>query len=262
MRRSTLLFTIFLLCPTATTAQSLEDIAAGRVRVIDLSYPLKATTAHWPLGDYQPFRFRTIATLAKDGVFSGEYSTPEHLGTHLDAPNHFEEGQRPVDRIKLEELVGPLVVIDITAAARRDRDTMLTRQQVADWEQEHGRIPDGAIVLLRTGWGRYWGTPEFAGLDKQKKLHFPAYSVEAARFLVEERQVKGIGIDNLSVDRGLSTKFEVHHAVNGAGRYHLENVANVDQLPPRGGYLIAAPIKIEGGSGGQCRIWAILSSGK
>jgi kynurenine formamidase len=239
-------------------AQTLSDIASGKARVIDLCYPLNAKTAYWPIGNYHPFQFRVIATIKKDGVFSGEYSTPEHLGTHLDAPNHFEPGKKSVDQLSLQALVAPFVVIDISSEADRDPDIMLTVAQVQSWEQKNGKIPQGTVVLLQTGWARYWGSPRYANLDAQKTLHFPGYSPEVARFLVQERDIKGIGIDNLSVDRGMSKKFEVHHIVNGAQRYHLENIANMTKLPPKGGFVIVAPIKIEGGSGGQARIWAVL----
>lgn len=254
-----LLLAFVLVCSHAAgTAQSLADIASGKATMVDLCYPLNAQSAYWPIGDYHSFEFRAIATLKKDGVFSGHYSTPEHLGTHLDAPNHFESGKKSVDQIRLEELVAPFVVIDISKEAARNADTVLTLGQVQSWEKENSAIPEGAVVLLRTGWARYWGTAKYANMDAQKVLRFPGYSPEAARYLVTTRKIKGIGIDNLSVDPGVSKKFEVHHIVNGAQRYHLENVANLGKLPARGGYLIVAPIKIEGGSGGQSRIWAIL----
>jgi kynurenine formamidase len=243
---------------SVAAAQTLSDIAAGKVRVVDLCYALNSKNSYWPIGDYHPFRFRTIAILKKDGVFSGEYSTPEHLGTHLDAPNHFEANRKSVDQITLPELVAPFVVIDITPEALRDPDTMLTLSQVRQWEVKNGAIPRASVVLLRTGWNRYWATPRYSNMDAQQTLHFPGYSPEAAAFLVQSRDIRGIGIDDLSVDRGLSKTFEVHHIVNGAQKYHLENVANLDKLPSRGGFLIVAPIKIEGGSGGQARIWAVL----
>lgn len=260
MQTLTPLVVLFFFCHLAV-AQSLSDIASGKAKIVDLCYPLNSQAAHWPIGNYHPFQFRTIATIAKDGVFSGEYSTPEHLGTHLDAPNHFEAGKKSVDQLSLQELVARFVVIDISAEAAQDADTMLTLQQVQDWENKNGTIPPGTVVVLRTGWARYWGTPKYSNMDSQNTLHFPGYSPDAARFLVRERNIKGIGIDNLSVDRGASKKFEVHHIVNGAQRYHLENVANIDKLPVRGGFLIVAPIKIEGGSGGQARIWAVLGGG-
>ncbi|MBI3939604.1 MAG: cyclase family protein [Acidobacteria bacterium] len=257
--KKTVLLSALLSCFQIAPAQSLAEIANGNVRIVDLSYPLNSKNAYWPIGNYHPFQFRSIATLQRDGVFSGEYSTPEHLGTHLDAPNHFEAQRKSVDQIPLSDLVAPFVVIDISAEAARDADAQLTVGQVQQWEKSHATIPTGAVVLLHTGWGRFWfDSKKYQNMDSNQTLHFPGYSAGVAKFLVDGRQIKGIGIDNLSVDRGVSKTFEVHHIVNGAQKYHLENVANVDQLPPRGGFLVIAPIKIEGGSGGQARVWAVL----
>jgi kynurenine formamidase len=136
---------------------------------------------------------------------------------------------------------------------------MLTPRDIAEWEMEHGAIPAGAIVLLKTGWGRHWKSyARYKTQDATGGLHFPSFSGESAKWLVENRKVRGIGVDTLSIDRGQSKKFEVHHIVNGAGRYGLENVAFLEKLPPRGFHLIVAPIRIENGSGGPCRILAIV----
>jgi kynurenine formamidase len=184
---------------------------------------------------------------------------PEHIGTHIDAPNHFEPDRPAVADIKPIDLIGPGIVIDVTPQAEADPDYGLTVADIEEWEQTHGRIPDRAIVLLRTGWGRFWSQPQrFQGRDARGNLHFPSYTGEAARFLLHERNVRGLGVDTLSIDRGLSKDFEVHHLTNAATRYGLENVAHLDQLPPRGFTLIVAPMKIETGTGGPTRIFAIL----
>jgi kynurenine formamidase len=238
---------------------TLEDLVSGRARTIDLTYSLNADNAFWPGDNYQPFELKTIATLEKDGVLSKAICLPEHLGTHLDAPNHFEKNQPSVEKLTAKDLFGPGVVIDITAGAEQNPDYTLTLADVERWEKEHGQIPEGAIVLLNTGWGRFWNNPaRFQNRDARGQLHFPSYSAAAARFLIEKRKVRGLGIDNLSIDPGNSKDFPVHHIVNKAGRFGLENVANLDQLPPRGFYLIVAPMKIETGTGGPTRIWAIL----
>jgi kynurenine formamidase len=237
----------------------LDRLSRGKLRIVDLTYPLNAESAFWPGATYEPFRLKTIATLEKDGVLSKAFSMPEHLGTHLDAPNHFERNQPSVEQIPAEQLFAPGVVIDISAAASMDADYRLTEKDVAAWEQTHGRIPDGAIVLLHTGWGRHWSNvPRYQGRDVQGRLHFPGFSAEAAKLLIDGRNAKGLGIDTLSVDYGLSRDFVVHHIVNAAGRYALENVARLEQLPPRGFYLVVAPIKIETGSGGPTRVFAIV----
>lgn len=238
---------------------TLDDVIDGRARTIDLTHPLNPENAFWPGENYKPFELKTIATIEKDGVLSKAICLPEHLGTHLDAPNHFEKNQPSVEKLTATQLFGPGVVIDIAPQAEQNADYMLRLDDVKRWEKEHGPIPAGAIVLLHTGWGRFWGNvARFQNRDARGKLHFPSYSAEAARYLIEKRKARGLGIDNLSIDPGISKDFPVHHIVNKAGRFGLENVAHLDQLPPRGFSLIVAPMKIEGGTGGPTRIWAIL----
>lgn len=241
-------------------ALTLADLAAGRVEYVDLTYTLNSKNPYWPGDKYQPFRLETIATLEQDGVLSKAFSLPEHLGTHLDAPNHFEPDQPAVHELKPDELFGPGVVIDIESKVEHDVDAELTVADLEAWERQHGEIPARAIVMLHTGWGRFWDNySRYKNQDIRGKLHFPAYSADAARWLIEKRNVRGIGIDTLSIDRGISPDFMVHHIVNRAGRFGLENVANLNRLPPRGFYVSVAPIKIESGSGGPARITAILA---
>lgn len=241
--------------PTIT----LSDIVAGRAKLIDLTYPLNSKNAFWPGDNYSPFELKTIASIEKDGVLSKAFSMPEHLGTHIDAPNHFEKNQPDVAAIPPEQLIGPGVVIDIEPRAEQLPDTTLTVQDITEWETKHGRIPDGAIVLVHTGWGRFWDSyVRYQNQDAMGRLHFPGYSAESARWLVDNRKIRGIGIDTLSIDHGTSKDFAVHHIINGAGKYGLENVAYLTKLPPRGFFLIVAPIKIEAGTGGPTRITAVL----
>lgn len=238
---------------------TLEALAAGELRIVDLTYALNERNPYWPGDDYEPFRLKTIATLEKDGVLSKAFCCPEHLGTHLDAPNHFERNQSSVDRIEPGNFFAPGVMIDVAARCEANPDFALDRDTITEWERQHGPIPPGAIVFLRTGWGRFWTNYDrYKNQDMQGRLHFPGYSAEAARFLVSERKAKGIGLDTLSIDPGTSKDFAVHHIVNAAGRYGLENVARLDELPVRGFYVVVAPIKIETGSGGPTRIFAIL----
>lgn len=240
-------------------APFLDDLFHGKVRLVDLTYSINEKTPHWPGENYEPFRLTTLATLERDGVLSKAFCMPEHLGTHLDAPNHFEPNQPAVDQIPLERLFTPAVVINIAPRAADDPDTMLTVEDIEHWEQIYGPVPEGVVFLLHTGWGQYWNDYDrYKNADAAGRLHFPGYSAEAARYLIQRRKVAGIGIDNLSIDRGLSEDFAVHHIVNAAGRYALENVANLDQLPPTGFYVIVAPIKIETGTGGPARVVAVL----
>jgi kynurenine formamidase len=238
---------------------SFDDVLHGRATLVDLTYTLNAKSPYWPGPKYQPFQLKTIATIEKDGVLSKMISLPEHLGTHIDAPNHFEKGQPSLEKIKPRDLVAPGVVIDVRAKCEANADYALTVADVNAWEKAHGRIPDGAVVFLNTGWERFWmNYPRYKNQDARGTMHFPSYSPAAARFLVKDRRAKGIGIDTLSIDVGTSKKFPVHHVVNGAGRYGLENVANLNRLPARGFYVVVAPIKIETGSGGPTRIFAFL----
>lgn len=236
-----------------------EILFRGDMKLVDLTYPLNPDNPYWPGPAYFPFRLENIANLDRDGAFSNTYCTPEHLGTHLDAPNHFVKGQIPLDQIPLSQFFGPAVVLDLSEKVKADPDYQVGVADLKAWEQVHGLIPDGAIILAYTGWSRRWQDyGRYKNADSQGKLHFPGYSVEAAQFLVKERKIHGLGIDTLSVDYGPSQDFRVHQVVHGAGKYHLENVANLDKLPPKGAYLIVAPIKIQGGSGGQARIFALL----
>ncbi|MGZ0170396.1 MAG: cyclase family protein [Planctomycetales bacterium] len=243
----------------SANAVTLADVAAGAARIVDLTHVLNEKNAYWPGPGYEPFHLKTIATIEKDGVLSKAFSMPEHLGTHIDAPNHFETGQPDVSMISPDQFFAPEVVIDIAPRAEINADTMLTLKDIQEWESTYGRIPDGAVVLLHTDWGRFWNNySRYMNQDAMGKLHFPSYSGEAARFLIHDRKAKGVGIDNLSIDSGIPKDFAVHHVVNKAGRYGLENVARLEKLPPRGFFLIVAPIRIEAGSGGPTRILAIL----
>ena len=238
---------------------TLEQVAQGRSQIVDLAHSLNERNPHWPGESYQPFRFEVLARLEADGVYSGAFSVAEHSGTHLDAPNHFEAGQASVDRIPLTSLVSPAVVIDIQSACKRDPDYQLSLKDLKSWEGKWGPIPGSAVVFALTGWARYWDDFErYKNEDDSGQLHFPGFSPEVARFLVEARDVRGLGIDTLSVDFGRSTDFSVHHIVHGSGGYHVENVANLERIPQSGAWTIVAPIKTENGSGGPARIWAVF----
>lgn len=242
---------------------NLGQLASGDAKLIDMTYPLNDRSPFWPGDNYQPFQLQTIATLEKNGVLSKSFAMPEHFGTHLDAPNHFETNQPSVEKLRSENLFTAGVLIDITMQAETDADYRLTVNDIEEWEKSHGRTPDRAIVLLRTGWGRFWDKMvRYRNQDATGQMHFPGFSADATRWLVKERNVRAIGIDTLSIDHGPSKDFIVHHIINGAGCYALENVAHLDKLPPRDFFLIVAPIKIENGSGGPTRVFAVLPPSK
>jgi kynurenine formamidase len=247
----------WLMAQQKKPANPLAGIPAGQTRVVDLSYAISDKLVAWP-GDTRTFEAKINASVEKNGYYTRSFWMLEHYGTHMDAPIHFPPGKTPVDQIPPQRLFGPAVVMEVRAAAEKDPDYRLTPERIAEWERAHGRIPAGAIVLLRTGWASRW--PDAAGYRNQDAagvMHFPGFSVEAVQVLIE-RKVSGLGIDTLSVDYGPSKDFEVHRLSHGAGLYHLENLADLTALPEAGAFLVVAPIKLEGGSGGPCRVFAIL----
>ncbi len=253
------LILVTLGCAAEAAPDRLAQLFSGEIEIIDLTHALGADGSYWSSWDQNPFDHDTLAAHPDGAPSLAAYSTPEHNGTHLDAPVHFAEGRRSVDQLTPDDLFGPLVVIDVVDSAARNPDYVLTEAAVLEWETRHGPIPNRAIVLLNTGWSRRWSDVEaYQNRDANGQMHFPGYGADAGRFLVEQRNVRGIGIDNLSVDAGAADGFPAHLVVNGADRFHLENVANVDRLPATGAYLIVAPIKIRGGSGGQVRLFAVV----
>lgn len=236
----------------------LEGIPDGKTLVVDMTYAINERLPAWP-GDERVFEAKVNATVEKNGYFTRSFWMLEHFGTHMDAPAHFPPGSVPLDKIPEAHFFGPAVVIDVREEGAKDADYRLKVTRVEKWEALHGRIPPGSIVLLRTGWGatRWPDQARYRNMDAVGVMHFPGYSVESAKLLIERGAV-GLGIDTLSIDYGASKNFEVHRLDLPAGLYNLENLANLDRLPDAGAFLIAAPIKLEGGSGGPARVFAIL----
>ena len=248
-----------LLGPTAARALDLSSY-----RIVDLSHAFSSRTLYWPTSPTS-FRLDTLSYgQTAGGYFYSAFAVcaPEHGGTHLDAPIHFGEGKQTNDQIPLERLVAPAVVIDVSKQAAADRDYRVTPDDVAAFEKSHGRIEPGTIVLVRTGWSRYW--PErkaYLGDDTPNdasKLSFPSFGEEAARLLVQERRAGALGIDVASIDYGRSKDFIVHRVAAAENVPGLENLTALDQLPPRGAIVMALPMKIEGGSGGPARVVALV----
>ncbi len=232
---------------------------------VDLTYSLSDESVFWPTA--MPFTLLTESEgITEGGYYYSAYSfsAAEHGGTHIDAPIHFAQGRMTVDEIPLSLLIGNAVVIDVSAKTFQNRDYQVTVADMADWEQTHGRIPDDSIVLIRTGYGRYWpdaknylGTAE-RGQAGVEALHFPGLDPDAAQWLVEERVIKSVGIDSASIDFGQSKLFESHVTLMSSNIPAFENVANMDKLPLTGAFVVALPVKIKGGSGGPLRIIARL----
>ena len=237
----------------------LEGLASRGTRIVDLTHSLNAANPHWPGDGYEPFVYETFATLEENGVLSGRFAMAEHTGTHLDAPNHFTEGQIAVDEIPPTDLIVPAAVIDVTDAVALNADYQLSPEVVLAWERSYGSIEPGTLVFMYTGWDeRFTDFERYRNEDEDGRMHFPGFSPAAADLLVSERDVAGLGIDTLSVDYGLSTDFQVHAISHGQGKYHIENAANLGALPDSGAWVIVAPIKIENGTGGPVRLFALV----
>ena len=260
--RSSLLVVCFaalstLLLQNMQNHSMLDGIPSGKTRVLDLSYAINDKLVPWP-GDDKFFEAKVNASVEKNGYFTRSFWMLEHYGTHLDAPAHFPPGKTTVNQIPAKQLFGPAVVIDVRAESGKDVDYQLSPARVEEWEKRHGRIPEGALVLLRTGWSSRWpDARKYRNQDAQGKMHFPGFSAEAAKLLIE-RKISGLGCDTMSVDYGASSDYAVHHLALGAGLYHLENLADLSELAETGAFLVVAPIKLEGGSGGPVRVFALL----
>ena len=248
--------------PDESEAPAAIDLSGHEL--VDLTWPYDEDTVYWPTSP-SGFELEELAHGHTDGGwFYSAYRlrTPEHGGTHLDAPVHFAEGGHTTDQVPLGSLVAPAVVIDVSEQAAADADYLLTPDDVEAFEAEHGEVPEGSIVLLRTGWGERWPDRlRYLGDDTPgdaSNLHFPSYGEEAAALLVEERRVAVLGVDTASIDRGASTDFRVHQVAAAANVPGLENVAHLDRLPATGAWVIALPMKIAGGSGGPVRIAALV----
>jgi kynurenine formamidase len=258
------LFVIAGAIAASAVVASTQAIDPGKYQLVDLSHAYGPSTVYWPTAPSK-FTLHQDAGGKTEGGFyyaSNTLSTPEHGGTHLDAPRHFSETGRTADQVPLEQLIAAAVVIDVTAQASKDRDYRLTAEDVRQFEKANGTIARGTIVLLRTGWSRYWPNAKaYLGDDTPgdaSKLSFPSYGVEAAKLLVEERGVAALGIDTASIDYGKSTDFQVHRIAAARNVLGFENLTNLERLPAKGLTILALPMKIEGGSGGPLRAVAMV----
>jgi kynurenine formamidase len=246
---------------TRALSPALARFAQGRARVIDLSYAINDHLPPWP-GDKKTFESFPNAIIERDGYFTRSFWMLEHFGTHLDAPAHFPPGKTTVDEIPAHRLIGACVLLDVSAenhrAGAEHADYRLPVSRVKEWESRHGDIPEGAIVLLRTGCSAQWNDSDlYRGMDAAGSMHFPGFSVEAVEYLISKR-ISGIGADAMSVDAGDSKDYAVHTLALGSDLFQLENLSDLSAVPESGALLIVAPIKLEGGSGGPCRVFAIV----
>ncbi|HEX6001523.1 MAG TPA: cyclase family protein [Hyphomicrobiaceae bacterium] len=259
---------------TSKTAPNLLElaraVASGAIRVVDLTHTL---TPEFPiitlppeLGHCAPFRLEEISRYDARGPawYWNSFTVGEHTGTHFDAPIHWISGKdlpdNAVDTIPVRNFIAPAMVIDCSAEAARDPDFLLTIARVEAWENEHGRIEAGSWVLFRTDWSKK-SYADYAGL-REDGAHTPGPAPEVVKWLVEERDVRGFGTETIGTDAGqaqhFNPPFPAHFYMHGKGRYGLQCLANLDQLPPKGAVIVAAPLKIKQGSGSPLRVLALL----
>jgi kynurenine formamidase len=263
LNRVCVLVTALILVAMSLQPVLAQDLSKGRW--VDMTHTFDENTIYWPTAD--GFTHTTVfeGQTEKGYYYSAfNFSAAEHGGTHIDAPIHFAEGRKSVDQLAVEQLIGPAVVIDVAGKAKDNRDYQVGVEDFQKWESAHGRLPDGCIVLIHTGSSGAWpdrvacmGTDE-RGEEAVSKLHFPGLHPDAARWLVDNRSIKVIGLDTPSIDYGQSTYFESHRILFDKNVPALENVANIDELPVTGATVFALPMKIKDGSGGPTRIVAFI----
>jgi kynurenine formamidase len=256
---------------TSILESLVEGLSSSTIRVVDLTQPLAANTPILPLPPQWPntprFALHEISRYDARGPFWywNWFETGEHTGTHFDAPIHWASGRdlpnSSVDLIPAAQFIGPACVVNVTAEAQENPDFLLSPDRVRDWETEHGRIPSGAWVLLRTGWSNRTEESEYINADDGGP-HTPGWTCECSLFLAEERDVLGVGVETVGTDAGQAAFFDTpfcnHFTMHGHGKFGLASLANLDLLPPTGSVVIAAPLKIVDGSGSPARVLALV----
>lgn len=240
----------------------------SRARFVDLTHPFNVNSVYWPTSP-SGFGYASIANGKTEGGWyysAGAFQAPEHGGTHMDAPVHFKENGATADQVPLDRLITPLLVIDVSSMCASNPDYELSMTDIVSFEVRNGPIPKGATVVMRTGWSSKYGEKrDYLGDDtpgETSNLHFPGFSEEAMRVLVEQRRVGAVGLDTASLDPGKSTQFLAHRLAAASGVPGFENLTNLDKVPAKGAWLVALPMKIEGGSGGPLRAVAMVPEGK
>jgi kynurenine formamidase len=233
----------------------------GISKVLDLTHTLSPKFPVIPIpGLTFPMKMSAIATLEKNGVYANKWELIEHNGTHIDAPCHFIARQPTLEQLPVQSLLAPAAVIDLSERARKDPDTMLSADDVLAWEKTHGKLPAGAVLFMYSGWDAKAGDPKaFLNMDRSDTMHFPGFAPKTCDFLVNERDVSGIGVDTISFDVGPDKEYKAHKALFRGGKWALECVADLGKIPPAGAHVFVGASKVEGASGGPARVVAVWS---
>ncbi|MET3470036.1 kynurenine formamidase [Novosphingobium sp. 1529] len=256
---------------TSLLTDLVAQLASGAIRVVDLANTLSSDFPVIVLpsefGQCEPFRMETVSRYDADGPawYWNRITMNEHTGTHFDAPAHWITGRDvphgTVDAVAARDFVYPAVVIDISAAAAADADFVVTRAFLEDWEARHGAIPPRHWILLRSDWSKRVGTLAYLNLQDDG-AHSPGPDADAMRFLVHARDCVGLGVETVGTDAGQASHFAeplpAHSILHGNGRFGLQCLTNLDQLPTFGSVIVAAPLKIKGGSGSPLRVIALM----
>ncbi|HBB31851.1 MAG TPA: cyclase [Cyanobacteria bacterium UBA8803] len=238
-------------------ASLLPSASMNISRVVHLSHIIEPHIPQWP-GDPR-VEFETVAAVENEGYYLRRFSLGEHSATHINAPNSFHPQLGSIDRYPAESLVVPAIVIDIRNQAAANPDYLLSSSDIWHWEQQEGQIPFGSVVLVYTGWQSKWSDAvAFLNQDTSGALHFPGIGTEAAQFLLSERQIAGVGIDTHGVDGGMDTTFATNRLVLEKSGIVLENLTNLDQLPPMGTILVIGILRLRGGSGSPAAVLALI----
>ncbi|MEJ7647018.1 MAG: cyclase family protein [Chryseolinea sp.] len=224
----------------------------------DLSHTLDNQFPFIPVpGITFPFELKPIAAIEDHGVRANKWIIHEHIGTQVDAPNHFVRDGISLEDVKVENLIVPVVVIDITTKSLASADAELTVEDIVQWEAAYGTIPANACVMMYSGWEKFLHDEKYLGLDKSHTKHFPGVSAAAIRFLTAERSISGVGVDVISLDPGYDNEYKGHKILLGAGKWAVEAVANLKKIPAKGAYLFVGAPKIKGATGGIVRLFAV-----
>lgn len=240
--------------------------AASFTRVIDLTHlivpapsPVPSPAAAGGRGGQVNFAMEATRTYDKDHMNINRWTLIEHSGTHIDAPLHFSANGPSLDTIALNDLVVPLVLIDISKRAADNPETAVMIDDIKAWEAANGALPAGCCVIMNSGWGPRFGTPTANGRGADGKSHVPGFHIDTAHFLMSERNVKGIGVDTSSLDQGsLASTYPVHNAWLPSGRWGLENLASLELVPAHGATLVVGAMKVKGATGGPARVMALV----
>lgn len=257
-----------------TLTHLIADLASNRIRIVDLTntlspdFPVIVLPSEF--GQCEPFRMETVSRYDGNGPawYWNNISMNEHTGTHFDAPAHWitgrDEPNGTVDLVPPQDFIRPAVVIDISREAAADEDFIVTRDFLEDWEKRNAPIPPRHWILLRSDWSKRVGTVSYLNL-KDDGAHSPGPDADAVRFLVHERDCVGLGVETVGTDAGQASNFDeplpAHSILHGNGRFGLQCLTGLDQLPVFGAAIVATPLKIKGGSGSPLRVIALVADG-